>query len=486
METLYQKIANDIAADIQQGIYVSGEKVPSVRKLSQLKAVSISTINQAYGLLEDQGLIRARPQSGYFVQEGANIPIQPPPISKGSSPQPVSKSDVISTMLNTVNQPGLIHFGTAITHDTFMPHKALQSHIQKVARFQSHSALNYIFSPGFEPLRRQIATRMRAVNVKCHQDDIVITQGCSEALSLCLSASTQPGDIVAVESPCYYGFLQQAEQKGLKVIEIPTDSQSGISLDALSLALKQWPVKLIMVSARFSNPSGAALNTDEQQRLYRLAQKHDLMILEDDIYGELGFDQNINTVLKTFDEDNRVMHCSSFSKTLSSGIRIGWCLPGRALSAVIKQQTFSSFSPSSLSQLALSSFLESAQFDKHLRKLRQVCQYNIDALTIMIKQHFPAGTQITHPKGGYLLWLRLPYKISTLKLQKQALECGINIAPGALFSNSDEFDQYLRLNCALPIDSNLRHGIKTLGRLSLDLMTSDAGEKPVSHNDSTL
>ena len=466
METLYQQIANDLASDIQQGIYASGEKVPSVRKLSQLKSVSISTINQAYGLLEDQGLIKARPQSGYFVREGANDPIQPPPVSKGGAPTAVSKSDLISSMLNGVNQPGLLNFGAAITHDCYMPHKVLQTHIQKASRFQSHKVFGYIFSPGYEPLRKQIATRMREVSVKCHQDEVVITQGCSEALSLCLTASTQPGDIVAVESPCYYGFLQLAEQKGLKVIEIPTDSQSGISIDALSLALKQWPISLIAVSSRYSNPTGAALNTEKQQKLYKLAQHHDIMILEDDIYGELGFDQAINTVLKTFDVDDRVMYCSSFSKTLSPGLRVGWCLPGKAHEHVVKAQTFSSFSPSSLSQLALSSYLESAQFDKHLRKLRQACQYNVETMSLAIRQHFPDGTQITLPNGGYILWVKLPNGIDALKLQQAALTNGINLAPGGLFSNSDEFDQYIRLNCALPMDAELRLAIKTLGELA--------------------
>jgi DNA-binding transcriptional MocR family regulator len=466
METLYKKIASELAEDIQQGIYVSGQKVPSVRKLSHLKSVSISTINQAYGLLEDQGLIRARPQSGYFVREGANEPIQPPPISKGGIPQAISKSDLISSMLNAVNQPGLLNFGAAIAHDSYMPHKALQAHIQKVTRFQSAQILSYIFSPGYKPLRRQIATRMREVSVKCHQDEVVITQGCSEALSLCLGASTQSGDIVAVESPCYYGFLQQAELRGLKVIEIPTNAQTGVSLDALSLALKKWPIKLIAVTSRYSNPTGAALNTEKQQQLYKLAQQYNLMILEDDIYGELGYSQPINTVLKTFDVDDRVMYCSSFSKTLSPGIRIGWCLPGKALNVVVKTQTFSSFSPSSLSQLALSSFLETGQFDKHLRKLRQTCQYNIETISLSVRQHFPDGTQLTQPKGGYILWVRLPDGMSSMDLQKSALKKGINIAPGALFSNIDEFDQYLRLNCALPMDTGLRHAIKQLGDLA--------------------
>jgi DNA-binding transcriptional MocR family regulator len=473
MDKLYEKIANELAADIQLGIYISGEKIPSVRKFSRQKSVSISTIAMAYGLLEDQGLVRSKPQSGYFVREGANDPIQPPPISKGTRPNAVSKSDIISTMLNATTQPGLLNLGAAIAHDSFMPHKTLQTHIQKVSRFQSSQALSYIFSPGYEPLRRQIATRMRQISVKCHPDEVIITQGCSEALSLCLNSATQADDIIAVESPCYYGYLQLAKQKGLKVIEIPTDSQTGMSLEALSLALKQWPIKLILTSSRYSNPTGAVMDTQKQQQLYKLAQQFDVKILEDDVYGELGFNSSVNglvnssvnTVLKTFDVDDRVMYCSSFSKTLAPGLRIGWCLPGKTFEHVVQAQSFSSFSPSAICQLAVSSFLESGHLDKHLRKFRQLCQANLESISMAVRQHFPDGTCITRPTGGFVLWVKLPDNYPITDLPKKALERGISLAPGGLFSNSDDFDQYLRLNCALPMDSCLRGAIKTLGEL---------------------
>lgn len=466
MSTLYQKIADDIAQDIHQGIYLSGEKVPSVRSLSKLKSVSISTITQAYALLEDQGYLTAKPQSGYYVKDGASDPVMPPPISKGSEPEVVKKNDIISMMLNAVHQKSLINFGAAIAHESLMPQHALQTHINKVSRFHSKQVFNYLFSPGLESLRRQIAARMRSVGVRCHPDDIIITQGCAEALNLCLRTSTQPGDIIAVESPCYYGFLQLAGLLGLKIIEIPTDAQKGISVDALTLALKQWPIRLIAVSARYSNPTGAALDTDKQKQLYALAQKYDVKILEDDIYGELGFDQTLNTVIKTFDTDGRVMHCSSFSKTLSPGLRVGWCISGDQHHKIIEEQTYSSFSPASVSQYALSSYLESGHYDKHLRKTRTTCQENVDAITQLIKQFFPTGTRISQPKGGFIIWVALPEKTDVMSLQRNALKEGINIAPGAMFSNTNEFDHYIRLNCAIPIDAQVTQAVKTLGRLA--------------------
>ncbi|MFT5594848.1 MAG: DNA-binding transcriptional MocR family regulator [Oceanicoccus sp.] len=466
MSTLYQKVADDIALDINQGVYLAGQKVPSVRSLAKVKTVSISTITQAYALLEDQGYLTAKPQSGYYVKDGANDPIETPPLSKGSEPTEFKKSDIIAMMLNAVHKDTSVNFGAAIAHESLMPHHALQTHIHKVSRFQSKQVFNYLFSPGLESLRRQIATRMRNVGVKCHPNDVVITQGCTEALSLCLKSVTKAGDIIAVESPCYYGFLQLAGLLGLQVIEIPTDAQDGISLDALTLALKQWPIKLIAVSARFSNPTGAAIQPEKQQQLFALAQKHDVYILEDDIYGELGFNQSINSVIKTFDTDSRVMHCSSFSKTLSPGLRIGWCIAGKQHDSIITTQTYSSFSPSSLSQYALSTYLESGHYDKHLRKIRLTCQKNVEAISQLVKQFFPMGTRISQPKGGFIIWIALPEKTNVTTLQKSALKEGINIAPGAMFSNSNEFDHYIRLNCAIPIDAEVKLAIKTLGRLA--------------------
>ncbi|WP_283786256.1 PLP-dependent aminotransferase family protein [Bermanella sp. WJH001] len=466
MTTLYQKVANDIALDINQGVYLAGQKVPSVRTLAKIKTVSISTITQAYALLEDQGYLTARPQSGYYVKDGANDPIEPPPVSRGSEPTEFTKSDLISMMLNAVHQDSLVNFGAAIAHESFMPQHTLQTHINKTARFQSKLVFNYLFSPGLESLRRQIATRMRSIGVKCHPNEIVITQGCSEALSLCLKSCTKAGDIIAVESPCYYGFLQLAGLLGLQVIEIPTDAQEGISLDALTLALKQWPIKLIAVSARFSNPTGSAISSSKQKQLYELAKKHDVSILEDDIYGELGFNESINSVIKTFDTDGRVMHCSSFSKTVSPGLRVGWCIAGKQHENIITAQTYSSFSPSSLSQYTLSSYLESGHYDRHLRKTRSIYQQNIEAISQLVKQFFPSRTRISQPKGGFIIWIALPEHTDVMALQKDALKVGINIAPGAMFSNTNEFDHYIRLNCAIPIDANVSQGIKTLGKLA--------------------
>lgn len=466
MNTLYRQIADELAEDIEQGMYHAGQKVPSVRQMAKQRAVSISTINQAYGLLEDRGFIRSKPQSGYFVREGIELVSTPPPMSSGSEPEEVTKASIISQMLATCNQPTHVNLGAAIPDLNCTPYHSLQAHIQKASRFQAREVFNYLFAPGHEPLRNQIAIRMREVNVRCHHDDIVITHGCAEAIALALRCNTQAGDIVAVESPCYYGFLQQANLLGLKVIEIPTDPNTGISVDALTLALQQWPIKVVAVTSRYSNPTGATLSEQKQRDLVSLAKRYDIKIIEDDVYGELGFDQPIRTVLKSFDDDGRVIYCSSFSKTISPGLRIGWMLAGSSTKAVVDNQMFNTFSPSALSQYAMSSYLQTGHLDKHLRNMRKFYSDNIDRMVNTIRQHFPKCTRVSRPKGGFILWVCLPDEVSVVKLQTECLAHNINIVPGDIFSNGDEFSHYMRLNCAIPWNETVESALKKVGTLA--------------------
>ncbi len=470
MNTLYRQIADELAEDIEQGVYASGQKVPSVRQLAKFKDVSISTVNQAYGLLEDRGFIRSKPQSGYYVRDGLDTLNTPPPMSQGSHPVAVTKSEMISQMLRTCNRPSHMNLGAAIPDLSYMPYRALQSHIQKATRFQARDVFNYLFAPGYEPLRSQIAIRMRDINVRCHAEDIVITHGCAEAIALTLRSLTEKGDIVAVESPCYYGFLQQANLLGLKVIEIPTDPNNGISVDALTLALQQWPIKMVAVTSRYSNPTGASLNTEKQKALVALAKRFDIPIMEDDIYGELGFGEPQKSVLKTFDDDGRVFYCSSYSKTISPGLRIGWMLPGKQyIKQVINDQMFNTFSPAALNQHAMASYLQTGHYDKHLRNLRKIYADNIERTMDAVRRYYPSGTRVSRPLGGFILWVCLPENLSAVHLQSECAKQGINIVPGDIFSNGNEFSHYIRLNCAIPWSEDVKSALRTVGALALSL-----------------
>lgn len=466
---LYQKIADEFVIDIQQGLYKPGQKIASVRKLSQQQQVSISTASQAYSLLEDRGYIQAKPQSGYFVRLDINHTHIIPPTSIGDSPAEVTKGKLIKQILESCQLPSHINFGAAILSMDALPQRAIQNHLQKAIRFQSHDVLNYQFSPGYEPLRIQIAQRMRNIGVRVHPDEIVITQGCTEALRLCLAANTEKGDTIAVESPCYYGFLQMAEVQGLKVIEIPTDPVTGISLEALQMALEQWSINLLMISSRYSNPTGCSLDSQKQQKLVNLINHYKIKALEDDVYGELTFGDPEQTVLKSFDTQGRILYCSSFSKTVAPGLRIGWCLPGKDLENIKNLQTFNTFSVTSITQCAMASYLQHGHYDKQLRILRRRSEDNMQKFYTCIREHFPPSTLLAPPLGGFVLWLCLPQNISAKQLMQRAQQQGMIIIPGDIFSNTEHFNHYIRINCAMKWNNEVENALVALAKLVITM-----------------
>ena len=467
---LYEVIAQELIQDIEQGLYLSGQKIPSVRKLSQKRGVSISTVSQAYSLLEDRGIIQAKPQSGYFVKRAPTEINALPPLSMGDAPSNVTKGDLIKQILASCQLPSTVNFGAAIPDDAMLPVRSMQTHLQKLIRFNSRDILNYQFPPGYEPLRQQIAQRMRNSGVRCHQDEVVITQGCTEALNLCLRANTRRGDTIAVESPCYYGFLQIAEVLGLKVIEIPTDPNIGMSLEALKLALQEWSIKLVLLSTRFSNPTGCAMPKHKQQQLVELINEYKIKAIEDDIYGELGYDHNNQTVLKTFDTQGRILYCSSFTKTVAPGLRVGWCIPGGSREEVINLQTFNTLAVASLPQCAMASFLQNGHYDKHLRQLQRSARENCAFFINAIIESFPPETLLSQPSGGYVLWVCLPNNINALDVQKLAQQQDMAIMPGGVCSNTDHFDNYFRINFAMPWNDKVKEAIGELGKIVFSLL----------------
>ena len=466
---LYQRIAQQLAEDIRRGVYRPGERVPSVRKMSRQLSVSHATVLQAYANLEDQGMIRARPQSGFYVHQTPVLTAPTPDIAQVERPKLVTRSSIINQVLSESRREGLIPLGAAVPHVDYLPVRALHQQLAKVTRFHSPRAFSYMFSPGYEPLRRQVAIRMRDAGVVVDSSEIVITHGCVDALQMSLRVLTKPGDLIAAESPTYYGLLQLADLLGLKVIEIPSDPDTGMSLEALQLAAGQWPIKALVLTARLSNPLGVSMPDHRQKQLLSLAARFDIQIVEDDIYGELMFDQGQYKALKSNDRDGRVIYCSSFSKTLSPGVRIGWVIAGRHQAEIERLQTFSTHSACSVTQMGVAAYLENGGYDRHLRAIRQEYRKNLSAFQLAVQRYFPEGTQMTRPKGNFILWVSLPVRVNTQDLHVRALERGISIAPGLIFSNTEQFNHCIRLNCGLPWDNETERALRTLGQLASEL-----------------
>lgn len=465
--TLYQDIADQIQQQIRQAVYKQGEKLPSVRNQAGQQGVSVSTILAAYTLLEDRGAIEARPKSGYYVRQAATIAPPPPVISQTNNrPKPVTTSERVKDIIRYSNEPGYISFGAAAPCSNFPVSRQLRKIFADLLKREPVLGIGYDPAKGIEVLRRQLARRAVDAGVWASPDDIVTAAGCQGAVGLALRAITQPGDLVAVESPSFYGLLQVYESLGLKAIEIPSDAEKGMSIEALRFAMTQWPIKAVLCTPCFNNPVGALMPDEHKQALIDLVYEYDIPLIEDDIYGELAYDNHRPKAIKAFDTKGQVLLCSSVSKTLDPQLGIGWVIAGKYLERVEHERHLSSTGSFRLPQLAVAEILAQGGYDRHLRLARQAYRQRRDRLLDLISAHFPAGTRVSQPKGGFVAWIQLPGKTNTNQLYEAAKAEGIIIAPGEIFSASpNKFTNAFRISYAREWTPARENAIKTLAGL---------------------
>jgi DNA-binding transcriptional MocR family regulator len=460
---LYEKIANQIEHQVHEGIFLPGAKIPSVRKSSKQMEVSVATVLQAYSLLEDRGVIKARPQKGYFVQE---TQLQTTDKAKIEPTQnDGSMHALLKRLLHIDQNENVIPFGAASPNSQFLPIRQLQRSVGRLMRLEPELCAAYEFTPGSLNLRRQIAIRMLDSSCQLQPDDITITLGCQNALMLALQAVTKAGDTIAIESPTYHGVLQAIEILNLKAIEIPCSTESGIDLDLLEKAADEWKIKACVVTPNNQNPTGSTLHPLARKRIIKQATQYNFTLIEDDVYGELSYLDKRERALKADDQNNNVIYCSSFSKSIAPGFRIGWIVGGKFQAQIEYYAYVQSLAIPTLTQTAISNFLENGAYDRHLRKTRLAYQENLTRCQSLITEHFPTGTKFSSPKGGFLLWVTLPNSVNSMILYDEALKNGIGLLPGLAFSLTAQFDHHLRLNYALNWDNKTDSALKTLGRL---------------------
>ncbi|MCB1875540.1 MAG: PLP-dependent aminotransferase family protein [Chromatiales bacterium] len=463
---LYHDIATKIREHIAAGVYPPGARLPGVRRLSQQFGVSISTVVQAQQQLENAGLIEARPRSGYYVRRPKGPQPDPPaPSQPDLEPTPVTGQALVLQLAQAANQPDFVQLGAAVPEASFLPMRALQRSLAKVVRLQGTRAADYAFPPGLAELRHQISRRMYLSGSPVKPEHILITNGCQEAISLALRSVAKAGDIIAVESPTFYGLLQVIESLGMNALEIPTDPRTGISLPALELALEKWPVAACALIPNFSNPLGGQMPDAHKQQLADLAKRYRLKLIEDDIYGDLGFNRERPRPLHSFDaEGDSVIYCSSFSKTIAQGLRVGWMVPPESLFEEAEYLKYvTNLAAPTLPQLALADFLAHGGYERHLRQIKDRYAQQLELFTQAIGRHFPAGTKVTQPQGGFVIWLELAKGIDTLQIAQRALKRGFSIAPGQIFSATQKYRNCIRLSCALPWTARLESALHELG-----------------------
>ena len=465
--SLYEKLANDIAQSIRDGVLRVGDKLPSVRDACASRGVSPSTVFQAYYLLEARGLVRARPRSGSYVNTRSDsLPPEPDTSCPDGESTELAISERIFDILDSVRNREVTPLGSAFPSPLLFPLPRLAQAMATHLKRQDPLATVEDLSPGNPGLRRQIALRYLIAGINVPASDIVITNGALEALNLCLQAVTQPGDTVIVEAPTFYGALQALERLGLKALEVPTHPRTGVDLGAIEAAIQRHAPKACWLMTQFQNPLGSLMPEEKKRQLVELLTRHDVALIEDDVYGELYFGTTRPVPAKAFDTQGLVLHCSSFSKCLAPGYRIGWASAGRYTQRVQRLKLSSTLSASSPAQGAIAEYLEQGGYDRHLRRLRETLQTQQDLMANAIAREFPAGTRVTRPQGGFFLWLEMPAAVDALALHRQALARGISVAPGPIFSASGQFGNALRLNYGHLRDEGQADAIRVLGEMA--------------------
>ncbi len=466
---LYREVAEKIAGLIDSGTFRPGDKVPSIREMSRQRQVSINTVKVAYGYLEDRYMIEARPQSGYYVcARLPEIPLEPKVERPQVNPLEISSSELVGRIMKDVLDPQKVQFGAAIPDPTLVPVDKLNRIMASAMRRHRRESVEYAIPPGNKRLRVQIAKRMIKAGCALNPDDIIITTGASEAAYLALRSVCKPGDTVAVGTPVYFNFVQMLQEIGLKVIEIPSSPTEGLHLESLRFVLKNAAVRCCLVISNFNNPLGYSLSDGRKEELVALLAEHGVPLVEDDINGDLGFEDDRPSVAKAWDRQDNVLLCSSFSKTLAPGYRVGWLAPGRFKVESLHLKMVMNIASASPSQIAVSDFLENGGYEHHLRSLRKHYAVKVAQMGEAIGNTFPLGTRVTRPGGGFTLWVELPEQVDTLTLYAMAIDRGITIAPGALFSTAGKFSNCLRLNAAFWSEEN-RWAIEYLGEMANNL-----------------
>ena len=464
-ETLYDEIANRVMTLISQGVLKPGEKIPSIREMSNKLGVSINTVKESYYQLENSRFIEAVPQSGYYVTSALPAKAEPAVSTErieNLNPSRVSLCSIYGAFKEqNICAPGA-ELGIAAIDPKLWPSEKIYKYYQETLKTSGHEIMDYCIAPGYRPLREQIALFSIKNGISGSADDYIITDGCSESLYLALSAVLEKGDTIAVESPIYFNLLHLCDMLGLNVIEIPSDPEKGIHIETLEFALEQYEIKAVLVITAFSNPTGSLLSPERMRQLVELTARHGIPLIEDMIYSELFYDGKPPKSCKAFDTEGNVILCSSFSKFLAPGIRVGWISAGKYKDIIIRNKTILNIGTTALPQMVIAKFMQEGGVERYLRNLRKTLKTQVETMRSTILDTFPDGTGVLMPQGGFLLWVELPEHLDANKLYTQLISERIIVAPGSMFSMTGKYNNFMRLNAGI-WNSSIEHSIEIIG-----------------------
>ncbi|MYL82881.1 aminotransferase class I/II-fold pyridoxal phosphate-dependent enzyme [Desulfovibrio aerotolerans] len=465
----YVTVEKHILELIESGELAAGERIPSLRVLGNRLGVSVTTVNQAYLELERRGVVEARPKSGFFVRHAP--PRRPAPqgaSQPAKAPAAVARGALIREVLDGMGRRDIVPLGVARTDEALLPVKQLARLLAKVAAGDDR-VTSYEGVCGNLEFRRQIAWRLAEAGIEAGPEDVMITGGAMEALYLALRSVTRPGDNVAIPAPTYYCFLQLLENLGLRAVELPSFPDGGVRPVDLRAALDRFDLRAVILTPNFNNPDGSLIPDAAKAEMAALLAERGVPVIEDDVYGDLHFSERRPRCLRSFDASGNVLHCSSFSKTLAPGFRLGYMLPGRHAARAFEIKATTNVCCATPTQIAGAMYLAQGVFERHLRKTRAVLERQARMTEERVLRHFPEGTRVTHPGGGSVVWVQMPDCVDSIALFYEAKALGIGVAPGNIFSSCDQFKHFLRLSYGHAWTPAVEQALATLGRLAHEL-----------------
>nr|CRH06469.1 putative transcriptional regulator, GntR family/aminotransferase, classes I and II family protein [Candidatus Magnetococcus massalia] len=461
----YLQLADQIQQGIYSGTYKPGEKLPSIRVLQRRLNKSVTTITSAFAELERRGLVESRPRSGYFTCAPVSVD-HPEPEVFDPEPCRILQGAMTRAVEAASLTEALVPLGGAILDEKLLPLESIRRAVRQVAREQMGEGLSYGPAAGARQMRRMLAQQPWGFLEPPGMDTFIMTNGGMEAISLCLRAITRPGDAVVVESPTFYGFLQSIEQLGLYAVEVPMDPERGMDPADLERALEDRRVKAVVSIPTFQNPTGATIPEENRRAIVELITRRQVPFIEDNIYGDLHYGGQRHTPLKALDREGWVLYCSSFSKVMGPGLRVGFCMPGpRFFDQILALKMGTSLTSSQLTQLTVANLLTGGCYSRQVGRLRRDLASNMQRLRHAVEAQFPAGTRMTRPQGGFTLWVELPEGADGVALYEEALEAGIAIVPGSVCSASGRYRNCIRLSAGALWSARIADAIEQLGRM---------------------
>lgn len=464
---LYLQLRDQIRQRILDGTLPAGARLPAERTLANTLGVNRTTVVNAYRELAAEGLVEGRVGHGTVVMlspgHAADGPVRPMHWAGVAEAEDPVMADINAIM----RRRGAISFAHGEMSPELYPAGALAELFSK-ALSRGGAPLGYGPVSGYLPLREALADRMA-----CPVDEVLVLGGSQLALYLITRVLLQPGDTVLVEVPSYVHTLGLFDAAGVRMIPVPLD-RDGLVLDGLEDILLRYRPKLIFTLPTFQNPLGVTMSLERRRELLRLAAKYQVGLVEDDPYGELYFGESRLPSLKSLDPGGYVIYISSFSKSVTPGLRLAWIAAAPAVVERIARARGSlDFRAALINQWLMDAFIRSGMLDRHLAELRPVLRRRRDALVRALQQYMPRGTTWHVPDGGYHLWCRLPRPLRARRLLSEAAREAVAFIPGDYYGPGEEARYGLRLNFTYPGEEEIVEGIQRLGRAAKRLLREE-------------